>query len=105
MIGIGQDLRPICLLLHPASSSIYTSAHKAHCTKILRRANWSGFTGANTLWLAQNVVYAGLLNSNNTEVAAAYNVSNKEIYSTNFRVRIQTPIHPSSLVSHNHEFL
>jgi hypothetical protein len=80
MIGVQLDLGPLCLLLRSASSSVFTSEHKAHCSKILRRANWTGFTGANTLWLAQSIVYDGLLTGNDTEVASAYAASNGELY-------------------------
>jgi hypothetical protein len=80
MIGVQLQLGPTCLLLRSASSSVFTAEHKSHCAKILGRANWTGFTGANTLWLAQGAVYAGLLTQNDTAVASAFAASNNELY-------------------------
>ncbi len=80
MIGVQIQLGPTCLLLRSASSSVFTADHKSRCAKILGRANWTGFTGANTLWLAQGAVYAGLLTQNDTAVAAAFAASNNELY-------------------------
>ena len=79
MIGVQLDLGPTCLLLRSAGST-FTSAQRNHCSVILQRSNWSGFTGANTLWLAQNIIYDGLLRGNDSEVAAAFAVSNGQLY-------------------------
>jgi hypothetical protein len=90
-IGVQLQIGPICLLARAAGEAVFTSEHRARCTRILRRADWTSQSGANTLWMAQSVVYNGLLNGNESLVAAAYAVCNRELHYTS---SVRNPHHP-----------
>ncbi|ELR12955.1 polysaccharide lyase, partial [Acanthamoeba castellanii str. Neff] len=78
MVGVPLRIGPTCLLLRSARPSVLTPTRRAGCSAILRRSDWRGATGANTLWLAQGAVWDSLLRNDQTKVAAAYGASERE---------------------------
>lgn len=78
MVGVPLRIGPTCLLLRSAQPAVLTPTRRVGCSTILRRSDWRGATGANTLWLAQGAVWEGLLRDDQAKVAAAYGASARE---------------------------